>query len=614
MPKWLKKALGWLALLAFVAVTTIGLWGPPLFFRLFEKDYYFPEVAVDVRLLPDGDALIEETRTFAFRNGPFTYAYFTVDDPGGHVQDFHIYEETASGEREISPDYAFNTGPQFKAQWSYETTDEERTWVFRYRYDDAIDRFADAQHFYWQLIGSGWEKPTEHFRGVVRLPEGTDTSEVRAWGHGPLNGSVSFANNRSDVVFEVRDIPPQNYVEASVLLPAGTTAGPAEMFVARDRIIADEARWTEEANAMRDRHDEERARVFYLMFGVPLLLAGFVLMSRLRDRVPGAPKVLSEPPEDDVVEAAFLWDAWLGRNMPLNAYRAQLLRLVRLGAVEIRAVGTVSDPEDIRLVQRKGADEVETATDMDFLALLFGDPTDPEHVNEISVSDPTRHGESGPTWFKEWNEDAKSDIGKALLHIRKGDARIESTGSAVVAVIAAGYGIWTAVWGVGGAIGWLLVPVAGFALIVALRSIPARVGPEIRERIAKLAAFRRYLKDFSSLPDAPALAVIIWEQYMEWAVALYVAKRVEKQIKALIPAEQVTTKWMGEGIDSTRAFRTMNSLALSANSLAFTAGSRPSTGSTSGGFGSSSSSSGFSSGGFSGGGGGGHGGSGGGAG
>jgi uncharacterized membrane protein YgcG len=617
MPKWVSKVLGWTLLCLFLVVTLAGLWAPPLLTYLFEKNYSFPEVAIDAQVHPDGDVAFQERRTFRFHNGPFSYAYYTVADPSSRISDFSMAEIVGGREVLVTPDWAW-TGSDgvFEARWSFSAEDQDRTWVFRYRYTCGVDVYTDAAHLNWQFIGTGWDKPTGHARITVHLPEQATgqnpprpevcdpeapdvadpaagatpltRDQVRAWGHGPLNGSVSFPDPQT-VVYDVHDVPPNAFVEGSVLFPTGAVPfAPQASSPGRDRILADEARWADEANALRARHDTQRAWVLYLLL---------------------------EPPEDDAVEAAFVWAAWLGRGTAPNAYRAQLLRLVRIGAVEIRAVGTVTEPEDIKLVQRKGPDEVETEADLDFLALLFGDPTRTGHTNEISIMHPTRHGTSGPTWFAAWTKDARSDASKALLRIDKGDARIESTGSALVACIAAGYGIWTAVWGLGGKVGWWLVPVCVLSLIVALRHIPARVDVDLRERVARLAAFRRYLRKFSSLPNAPTMAVIIWERYMEWAAALFVAKRVEKQIRALVPEPSLDTSWLGDDLPAATSFSALNTMLTSADTLAVTSGSSPSSGSSSGGgFGSSSSSSGSSGGGFSSGGGGGHGGTGGGAG
>ena len=182
-----------------------------------------------------------------------------------------------------------------------------------------------------------------------------------------------------------------------------------------------------------------------------------------------------------------------------------------------------------------------------------------------------------------------------------------------VGIVGRRNGIWTAVWGLGGAIGWWLVPVAAVSLVVALIKIHARLGLEDRTRVKRLEAFRTYLKDFSDLPNAPALAVVIWEQYLEWAVALGVADEVEKQVKALVPVESLRSPIRGAptGIAGLTAWQQFQSAA---PALVLVSMASVSSGSSSGGFGSSSSSGGFSGGGFSGGGGGGGGGTGGGAG
>jgi uncharacterized membrane protein len=216
------------------------------------------------------------------------------------------------------------------------------------------------------------------------------------------------------------------------------------------------------------------------------------------------------------------------------------------------------------------------------------------------------------TKYTTWYEEGKRKTGSILRRVEKGDARFESVSAFAIAFGAAGYGIWTAVWGLGGKVGWWLVPVSLIALIVALRLIPARLEEEDRRRVMKLAAFRKYLKDFSDLPNAPALAVVIWEQYLEWAVALDVAREVEKQVTTLVPVESLRSPIPG-GPTGAAGLQVFHGFQTAATTMVLTSMSSGSS-SSSGGFGSSSSSSGFSSGGFSSGGGGGGGGTGGGAG
>ena len=93
----LRRWLGWVLVVGFLALTTMGLWLPPIIIHATEKAYHFPEVAIDATVLPNGDLVLEEARTFDFRNGPFTYAYFNVEDPDDHVRDFTISERLADG-------------------------------------------------------------------------------------------------------------------------------------------------------------------------------------------------------------------------------------------------------------------------------------------------------------------------------------------------------------------------------------------------------------------------------------------------------------------------------------------------------------------------------------
>jgi len=641
-PEWVSRWVWRLIILAFVAVTTAGLWLPPIIIRATEKDFHFPEVTIDATVKPNGDLVLEERRTFDFRNGDFTYAYYQIDDPQDHVRDFSIHEIVDGREVPVEPDYASHTitTDGFQSQWSYVANDEERTWVFRYRVACAVDVWSDTAHLNWQFIGTGWGKPTSHAVITVHLPGSStthaarpatcdpdaeppplgdldpvplDRSEVRAWGHGPLNGQVTIVDPQT-IRYEVHDVPPASYVEGSIVFPTEAVPTAPQVDEPRlDSILAQERSWAEQANGIREQHESQRRWVFILLLALPIVMVLLVLLAKARDRIPEVPKLLEQPPEPDAVQGSLLWSAWRGHLSPQNAYRAQILRLVHLGAIEMRAEGMVTDPKDLTLHKRMEALELPTKADQDFQMLLFG--TGEDAVDEISILKPKPRPVGGQpyTRYRAWWDGARSRTGDVLTRIQKGDARLESTTAFIVAGGAAGYGIWTAAWGLGGKVGWWLVPAAVVCLVPALKAIPARVDRPLRERIAKLTAFRRYLQHFSDLPNAPALAVVIWEQYLEWAVALGVADEVEKQVRALIPVEQLRSPVPGgpTGLQGLNVFHAMNAAA---PTLVMHSMASASSGSGSGGFGSSSASSGFSSSGFSSGGGGGGGGTGGGAG
>ena len=168
-----------------------------------------------------------------------------MDDPLDRVRDFTIAERLDDGtEVPVEPDSVGHSivTEGFQSQWSYEAEDETRTWVFRYRVACAVDVYSETAHLYWQFIGTGWDKPTEHADITVHLRDGRaaipirqqeceedgaildlgqtplERGDVRAFGHGPLNGEVTFVDPQT-IRYEVRDVPPLSYVEGSILFP-----------------------------------------------------------------------------------------------------------------------------------------------------------------------------------------------------------------------------------------------------------------------------------------------------------------------------------------------------------------------------------------------------------
>ena len=128
----------------------------------------------------------------------------------------------------------------------------------------------------------------------------------------------------------------------------------------------------------------------------------------------------------------------------------------------------------------------------------------------------------------------------ALTRIRTGDARFESVGAFAVGFGAIGAGLW--LWGLrhAGTHALLLFPVGLVAMVWALSGHPGPSRPRTAERIARMAAFRTFLRKFSDLPNAARRwRSCIWERYLEHATALGVADEVEKQVVALVPADSL---------------------------------------------------------------------------
>lgn len=505
--------------------------------------------------------------------------------------------------------------------------------------------------------------PVEDFPSLERA--GLASGEVRAWGHGPLGGDVRIPDP-STVTFQIQDLAPETFVEGSVVFPPESVPLAYQRQDARRAdILAEEGALAREANALRRRYQSNRRATGVLIVAIPFLMIVLVALAYRRDRVAGVPRHLQEPPEDiHPVELAYLWSAYRGALSPKTAYRTQLLHLARLRAIDMWAVGRVTAPEDIRIRLRKMPRG--KGLDRDFAEFLFdGDGSNETSMKELSASSGRPANE-----LRDWVRRLQVKTRGNLRRLTSARARPESWlvaalalgtmgwaiasdsvawstallaalaallfGLAAITIIASvrrgrlrlGFGAILAAVAVilfllpAGAItnafladsdrGALLVTVVLFSWLVALRLMPERLDTDTRVRVARWKSFRRFLKEFSSLPDAPALAVIVWEHYLVLATAFDVARQVEKQVKALVPPAEIPSPLPGvpAGLDSLRFVAGVNQMHIS--SVGFYPVSTSSGSSFSSGVGSFSSAGGGG-GGFSGGGGGGGGGTGGGA-
>ncbi len=640
----IKRALGILGFSLFLALTASALWIPKVFQHLgVEKYYDYPRVVVDAYVHPDGSMSVVERRTFDFQKGSFSYASAAIDErqPGDIVG-----VRVAEGSKEYKPFSPFggpgpldpgilsvsDEGDHVQIYWYFKAQDEQRTFVLRYTALCAVNVFPDGAHLYWQFIPADVSSPTDHAVITMHLPGRFSkirrpsqactplskpirhppqlatplaAGDVRAWGHGPLQGTVRIVDPQT-VRLAVDNVAPYRFVEASVLFPKnvvpyeGLTAsgiGPELTTVhSAHEVLLQEEHLAAEANATR-----RRVHLFNVAWKVaavayPILLVGLLIVSYRRDRVSGVPRILRDPPEDiHPVDLAVLWGSYAHESPTQNAYRAQLLWLAQQGVIQVQADGQVSQPKDIEITFVK---EPADGLDTEFTGFLFAD----KGVGPLKLSQLKGEGNRAKplrTWSKDVTDRWQHRLAKRK---KRWESRVMTWAMLVLIV----FGIVAGVETHRAAVPWLLGPEALVLLFMTRWFMHPYLQGNERLRVAKWAAFRRFLRKFSSLPDAPALAVIIWEKYLVYATALGVAHRVVHQVKAIVPEEQLPSPWMGAPQGS-MGF-------LWANSISNHAPVAAAIGSSSGGTSWSGSSGGWSSGGggggggFSGGGGGGGGG------
>ncbi|HYU58434.1 MAG TPA: DUF2207 domain-containing protein, partial [Actinomycetota bacterium] len=595
---WRAKLVIWAIVLGVFVLVFMPLWLPLLPDRWFADRYYvFPRVEIDATVHQDGSMSVLERRTFDFQKGDFSFAFreFRPDYPG-QIIDFSVSDDVHgpyTGDDLVIEEFAGT----YKATWYYSAHDEQRTFDIRYTARCAVGAFADGAFLYWQFIPDGFDKPTEAARITVHLPghaaeerspgpctAGNEPNagrtapetpladgETRAWGHGPLQGNVRVIDPQT-VELTIRDLEPNRFVEGSVLFPADAVPFEGIALSANgpdpdDRIVqsaaevlAQERALAAEANATRShvRAWDRGWKLAALLY--PLLLALLVLVARWRDRVPGVPKTLPDPPEEiHPVDLAVLWEGYERGSRLDDAYRAQLLSLAQKGTIEVVAEGRVSDADDLSIRKRQ---RPEPGLDERFTEFLFdGSGDGPVKLSWLKASGVrARRAKEMREWARPvWKSLAKMADLRSL--------RFEGVTSFLAMLAMIVVGITAAVVVHRGLAAWVGI-VEGLVLFAVSRSfMPTQIeDPVHHERIARWEAFRRYLLRFHTLTDAPALAVTIWERYLVYATALGIADRVVAQIQALVPAELLPSPFRGAppgplGLSWVRTFSTAPSAA-----------------------------------------------------
>jgi uncharacterized membrane protein len=639
------------------------------------KSYHFSRVLIDATVLPDGSLQIVDHRTYDF-SGDFHGADYTIQWPSDKIENFKVEENAKEFHVDSNPFVSpFHAVWFYNAADEQRTfTISYRADCAVDAFSDTAHLLWQFVGTGW-TVPTDFVKVTVHLPGVAEkpsprpsscagggtgspgIPGGSSTSslqdqidaaivkayqqaglkppkdvlgaghdvgggneasklktrplkpgEVRAWGHGPFNGNVSIPNPNT-VVYSVRTLEPGVFVEGSIIFPPESVPLAPQQKVDRlQRIIAHERELASEANARRHLHDVEANATRVLFVLVPLLMLLLVSISRTRDREPNVPKILREPPEPPEtmhpVDLAAIWGSFSGRRPAADAYRAEILYLAQTGVIELAPVGLVSDPEDLTIKRKK---DPTAEGDVDFVDFLFsGDGSEPVSLKELQATGKRKNK------LRHWWSDMGHRTESVSAAIRNGQHRWESFSVGVIAVATIAWAFYAGA-GIVGPFAYWLIPLAIVGWVVSAIAIRSRLKPELRERMARWRAFRRLLEKFSSLPDAPAMAVIIWERYLVYATALGVAKTVEKQVKALVPPEQLPPPFPGAppGVGGYQ----WNAIFISSihtHESSATAAALGISSSTSHGGGSWSSGGGFG-GGFSGGGGGGGGGTGGGA-
>lgn len=543
--------------------------------------YALPSVHIQAQVMENGDLFVTEARTFAFEdtvNGVYWDIPF-ADNEQGNASTVSVLdvrelddapEDEADARRASQPMQevsSANSGDghvytvenlgdslRLKVFIPREDGDEATIWV-SYMIEGAVMAWPDTAELYWQFIGSEWEEDAEDvrldvtFAGAAAGTPATSSSSdanLRAWGHGPLDGEVFLdATDPANphVVLGAPMVHAGQFAEVRATFPIDWVPGLAPSGEPRlESVLSEEAAWAEEANAQREGARQVAFAGTAVLTVAPAIMLGVVVY--LRKTRYASPKPV--------------FDETYFRDLPSNDHPAVLSALVYSGTVQDCAfVATLMKLTDDRVIKIKH----ETRTEDRFLGLgekkveeysielaareRITDPIDLAAIDlyfgpDAKNGDEVRFGafqnqESVGEYMQSFKDQVLAELERRNLTNLAPDT-FRYAPAALAALIVFGciaFAIFTD--GVN-----LPLIILGGALAIAAAVIAERTNvhsPEAVELLNRCQALERWLEDFTNLDDAVPGDLILWNKMLVLAVAFGVSDEVLRQLADAVPVD-----------------------------------------------------------------------------
>ena len=355
------------------------------------KSYTMPKVDIQAQVETDGALQVTEQRTFDF-DGDFSAVWWAfdglpqnaslkingvrmanVDADGTVVGDWTTLPSEAFvlGWRESGgpgkDSYSFDA-PKNSVYVFFNASDDRRIIELDYTVVNGAQAYSDIGEVYWKYVGSQWKEASDNVTMTLALPvpQGTEVvpgENVRAWGHGPLDGKVTV-NADGTVTYAVPHVAAGQFAEARVAFPVKwlTNLSPESAALHQgenrlDTVLKEEKDWSDQAN---------RTRVLSLAFVIGcgvvcVLLLAWALRAYFKYGREYQPRFTDEywrDVPDPSIHPAAIGRLWRWDRESQDDFTATLMHLAHVGAIRIAAggAGRVRAHEDRgRLLHHKAA-------------------------------------------------------------------------------------------------------------------------------------------------------------------------------------------------------------------------------------------------------------------
>lgn len=567
------KGARWLLLLAAVVCALVLMAGTPA--KAYAKSYDMTKVDIVAQAATDGSLRAVEQRVFDF-NGDFTAVWWTfsglpsnaelkinsmrmasVGSDGNVVGEWKTLNSVpfvlswrdsgGPGTDSFSLDVPQNTVYAF-----FKASDEKVMIELDYTVVNGVQAYKDIGEVYWKYIGDQWEESSENITMTLALPVPLGVTvvpgdNVRAWGHGPLDGKVTV-NADGTVTYTVPRVGAGQYAEARVVFPVSwlTNLSPEALKLHQnesrlDQVLSEEQTWADRANT-----DRMLSLAFIIGCGlICVLLVAWGLWSYFRygkeHTADFTDEYWRDVPQKDV-HPAVIGRLWRWDRESQDDFTATLMHLSHIGAIRIDkgsyekpgSFGKTETVEDYYLTRVTAiADAVTSPIDRQALRLLFKTVSDGK--DSLWFGSIEQYGKDHPEEFldklKEWQGIVAAETNRQDYFEIKGKRYQGYLLALTVILVIAGLAIWLMM---NNFIPLIFMVPSAIALGVIANYMPRR-SVKGNNLVAKCKALRNWLRDFSSLEERPPTDVKVWGEFMVYAYLFGIAKQVMEELQTKVP-------------------------------------------------------------------------------
>ncbi len=547
-----------MVVLIFLGIFVLGLVIMDHFGEDTQNGYSLDHIHYDVKLLDNGDARVEEERSYTITNKTFSRGYMGMEEG---VYDVVVLEDGIPYTKLDRVDQARPAGNYVTLdnpwgthlEWYYEPDGGEvRDFAIQYKTKGAVTLYNDTAVYFQKLLSERNETKIGLITASIELYQDAHQENTMIWGHGPAHGSLHYDPTQENVVnMEIKNVLPGNFVEVRALLDpylAGQSMYTENINV-KDQIIEEETLAAQEAN--RDRLISTFSIIIATLVALLLLFLTVFLKIKNKEHfkrfVPEiTPEYYREIPE--ALSPALLdrlFNFYTGREAVGRKISATIMDLIYKNIIEIHKENGGRKPQVyLRLNQENYEKEEIKPYENAVTEFLFNEVS--VDGNNISLDELKGYCNKKKNAFtankmitsfkdglnNEWNnygyvETEKNKVPKSIKVLK------------IISLLVGIGGLFLLLRGPSVLSSAALIIFAGgsisffISLIISGKRI--MLTQEGENRLALWQGFKNFLTEFTLFEEKDMPEIFMWQRYLVYATVFGVANKVLENLKIRYP-------------------------------------------------------------------------------